>query len=372
MNSEIKKATVFSQESPLQLDCGLSIGPIEVAYEDYGTLNADKSNAILICHALSGDSHVAGQSVEDPKYTGWWDNIVGPNKVIDTTQFYVLCSNVIGGCKGTTGPGSTNPKTNQPYGLDFPVITIRDMVKVQNALVQQLGISKLKCVIGGSMGGMQAIEWAITFPEIVEKCLPIAATSRLSPQALAFDAVGRHAILTDPKWNNGNYYQGPFPDDGLSVARMIGHITYLSEESMNQKFGRNLQNKKEYTYNFETEFQVESYLKYQGDKFATRFDPNSYLYLTKAISYFDLEKQYGSLEKAFEAAASKFLIISISSDWLYPPKQSKEIVKTLLKLNKRVSYCDIHSPYGHDAFLLPNDELNALISSFIHQEDPNG
>ena len=351
----------FSPPQPLNLESGQTLGPIDIAYEAWGTLNSDKSNAILVCHALTGDAH-AGSSENSP---GWWANFIGPNKPLDTNRYYVICSNVLGGCKGSTGPSSINPETGTPYGLSFPVITISDMVKVQKKWIESLGITQLKMVIGGSMGGMQALEWAIQYPESVKSCVPIASTSYLSPQALAFDAVGRHAIVKDPNWNQGDYYQQSSPEAGLGIARMIGHITYLSEESMNQKFGRKLQKKLEYGYDFSTDFEVESYLKYQGDKFVNRFDANSYLYLTKAISYFDLEKKHGSLEAAFKSVTAAFLVISISSDWLYLPKQSKEIVKTLMKLNKEVTYCNLNSAFGHDAFLIDNPELSELVKRFL-------
>ena len=353
----------FSYSDSLDLEGGQTLGPLEIAYESWGTLNADKSNAILVCHALTGDAH-AGDNDDKP---GWWGNFIGPNKPLDTNKYYVLCSNVLGGCKGSTGPASINPETGVAYGLSFPVVTIPDMVKAQKKWIESLGITRLQMVIGGSMGGMQALEWAIQYPEAIKSCVPIASTSYLSPQALAFDAVGRHAIVKDPNWSQGAYYTHASPESGLSIARMIGHITYLSEESMTLKFGRKLQKKQEYGYDFSTDFEVESYLKYQGDKFVTRFDANSYLYLTKAISYFDLEKKYGSLEAAFKRVTASFLVVSISSDWLYLPKQSKEIVKTLMKLNKEVTYCNLNSAFGHDAFLIDNPELSELVKRFLEK-----
>lgn len=348
------KMTLFSKDKPLLLECGKTLGPIEIAYETYGTLNEKKSNTILICHALSGDSHAAGLYKNDPENVGWWDWLIGPNKAIDTNKYFVICSNVLGGCKGSTGPSSINPKTNKPYGLDFPILTISDMVNAQKELISSLEIKKLKMIIGGSMGGMQAMEWAIQFPEMVESCIPIASTHQLSPQAIAFDAVGRHAILKDEK-------------NGLPIARMIGHITYVSTDSMNKKFGRRLQKKTDYGYDFDTDFQIESYLKYQGDKFATRFDAHTYLYITKALSYFDLSKKHGSLLKAFESVSAKFLVIAIDSDWLYPSAQSKAIVKTLIKLNKEVTYCELNSKFGHDAFLLENQDLKDIVSNYLEQ-----
>lgn len=354
--------TGFTQDSPLPLDSGASLYPVAISYETFGTLSATKDNVILICHALTGNSHVSGS----PELPGWWDHLVGPKKAIDTNRFFVICSNVIGGCSGSTGPSSINPATGVPYGIQFPVITIGDMVRAQHALLTALEIPSLHAVIGGSMGGMQALEWAAMYPTYVKSVVAIACTARLSPQALAFDSVGRHAILSDPNWNNGFYYGLDIqPNRGLAIARMIGHITYLSEESMRLKFGRNLQQRSDYGYDFSTEFQVESYLQYQGDKFVNRFDANSYLYLTKAVNYFDLHKKYGSLDIAFQESQAHFLIISISSDWLYPPHQSKELVSTLMKLNKWVSYANLESPYGHDAFLIQNDQLSELIGSFV-------
>ena len=366
---ELQYFTTFT-DVLLPLDSGQTLGNVPIAYETYGTLNSNGTNAILVCHALSGDSHASGYSAHTPNYLGWWDEVIGPGKAIDTHRYFVICSNVLGGCKGSTGPSSLNPATQVAYGLHFPVITIGDMVKVQHALVHHLGIQRLVSVIGGSMGGMQALEWAIMYPEMTSSVIPIATTGRLSPQSLAFDAVGRNAIILDQHWNNGFYYGiTNQPEKGLAIARMIGHITYLSEEAMMLKFGRNLQTKSDYGYDFDTEFQVESYLKYQGEKFVSQFDANSYLYLTKAISYFDLYKKYKSLEQAFENSLSRFLIVSISSDWLYPPKQSKDLVKALMKLNKPVSYCDIQSPYGHDAFLLKSPELEQLLSHFLSNHD---
>ena len=356
----------FEISEDLHLESGATLGPVTIAYETYGELNQDKSNVILVCHALSGDSHAAFGTRENPEDLGWWDNYIGPQKAIDTNKYFVISSNVIGSCRGTTGPSSLNPRTKKPYALSFPVVTIQDMVKAQTLLIHSLGIKYIKAVIGGSMGGMQALAWAINYPEKIEKCIVLASTAKLSTQALAFDAVGRNAIITDPEWHNGNYSEKDTkPKNGLAIARMIGHITYLSDEFMDIKFGRKLQEQDDYGYHFATEFQVESYLKYQGDKFVNRFDANSYLYITKAIGYFDLVKKYGSLENAFKKVLAKFLIISFKSDWLYPPENSKLMVNALLKLNKEVSYFESSSPYGHDAFLLKDNELSEVISSFI-------
>tara|TARA_A100001015_G_C15043258_1_gene741402 strand:- start:2879 stop:4000 length:1122 start_codon:yes stop_codon:yes gene_type:complete len=357
--------TAFEPPNPLQLEGGQTLGPITQAYESYGTLNEAKDNCILVCHALTGDAHAAFSSAEDESYIGWWDRFIGPEKAIDTTQHFVLCINVIGGCKGSTGPASLNPETNKPYGTDFPIITIADMVTAQKALIDHLGISTLKAVIGGSMGGMIALSWTAQYPENVRTCIPIAATGQVSPLAVAFDSVGRKAIRTDANYTDGHYYDQSTPTAGLSVARMIGHITYLSEQSMDKKFGRDLQDASGYHFHFGSEFQIESYLNYQGEKFVNRFDANSYVYLTKAVSYFDLANSYGSFDNAFRKSTARFLVIAITSDWLYTPKQSKAIVNSLMRLNKDVSYAEIDSYYGHDAFLIENDELNQALTVFI-------
>lgn len=356
---------VVEAANPLELACGKKIAPIDVAYETYGRLSDRGNNAILICHALSGDAHVAGYNSPDDKKPGWWDIMVGPGKGIDTNKYFVICSNFLGGCSGTTGPCSINPATNRPYGLDFPMITIADMVKVQKLLLDKLGIKKLLAVIGGSMGGMQVLQWAIEYPDFVKTAIPIATTGHLRAQSIAFDAVGRNAILADPNFAEGKYGNGNGPDRGLAMARMIGHITYLSEESMREKFGRQLRSKDRYSYDFNSEFAVETYLDYQGQSFVERFDANSYLYITKAIDYFDLTKDYGSMDKAFANAKSRFLVISFASDWLFTPAQSKAIVNALVADKKDVSYCNIASPYGHDAFLLEPEVLGSLISGFL-------
>ncbi|MGD2174471.1 MAG: homoserine O-acetyltransferase [Candidatus Brocadiaceae bacterium] len=351
----------------LELRSGVRLGPIDVAYETYGELAAERDNAVLICHALSGDAHVAGRhSPDDPK-PGWWDLMVGPGKGIDTDRYFVICANCIGGCKGSTGPGSTNPETGRPYGLDFPMVTISDMVRVQHALVREhLGLEKLLCVIGGSMGGMQVLQWAIDHPGMVVSAVPIATTARLSALGIAFDEVGRQAIYSDPDWNDGDYYDGTPPARGLGVARMVGHITYLSDRSMREKFGRRLQERDEVGYDFgPPDFQVESYLRYKGGSFVERFDANSYLYITKAMDYFDLVADYGSLVNAFEGARSRFLVISYSGDWLFPTYQSKEIVRALQGNGVPVTFCQLASEYGHDAFLLKDPQLEDAVSSFL-------
>ncbi|MFH1371175.1 MAG: homoserine O-acetyltransferase [Planctomycetota bacterium] len=356
---------VVEEDNPLELACGKTLGPIDVAYETYGKPDANGENAILICHALSGNAHVAGFNSPNDRKSGWWDNMVGPGKGIDTNKYFVICSNFLGGCSGTTGPSSTNPKTGKPYALDFPIITIADMVRVQKLLLDKLGVKKLLAVIGGSIGGMQVLQWALLYPDFVRSVLPIATTSHLSSQSIAFDAVGRNAILADPNFADGQYQGKGQPARGLGIARMIGHITYLSEESMREKFGRKLRSAEDYKYDFDSEFAVETYLDYQGQSFVERFDANSYLYITKAADYFDLAKDFGSLEKAFANVKSRFLVVSLSSDWLFTPEQSKAMVEALAANRKDVSYCDLASPYGHDAFLLEVEALGQFICCFL-------
>jgi len=359
----IVETKFYNLSEDIILEGGGRLEDITIAYETYGKLNKQKSNAILVCHALSGDSHAAGWHQGDGK-PGWWDIIIGPGKCLDTERYFVICSNVLGGCKGSTGPSSINPKTGKSYGLEFPLITIKDIITAQKKLIDHLSIKQLFSVIGGSMGGMQVLQWCVSYPNMVRLAIPIATTAYSSPQQIAFNEVGRRAIVSDHKWNNGNYYSGELPNEGLSLARMIGHITYLSNESMYQKFGRRLQDKDEYSYDFKTDFEVESYLHYQGDTFTKRFDANSYLYLSKAIDYFDLTDN-GSLSDAFKGVEAKFLIISVDSDWLYPPSESKEIVMALTANNVDVNYCQIKSNYGHDAFLLESGQLNYIISGFF-------
>jgi homoserine O-acetyltransferase len=366
MTIETVETKYFDIEGIIELESGQKLKNVQVAYETYGELNASKDNAILLLHALTGDAHAAGYHQGDKK-PGWWDIMVGPNKAFDTNKYFIICSNMLGGCKGTTGPSSINPDTDKIYGLDFPVITIEDAVKVQKKLIDFLGIKKL-CVAGGSMGGMQAMEWAIEHKNMVTHSIIIASTSRLSAQGIAFNTVGRNAILSDPNWNNGNYYDGEKPEKGLAIARMVGHITYLCEESMHKKFARRFQDKESPNFNFDIDFEVESYLAHQGQIFVDRFDANSYLYITKAIDYFDLASKYGSLEQAFSDTDAKFLVISFSSDWLFPSSQSKEIVNALMKNQKDVSFCEIESPYGHDAFLLEHETQTKIIKSFLAED----
>ncbi|WP_406657551.1 homoserine O-acetyltransferase [Methanolobus sp. ZRKC2] len=346
-----------------RLDSGKDLKGATLAYETYGNLNADKSNAILVCHALTGDAHAAGWHSGDKK-PGWWDTLIGPGKALDTGKFFVICSNILGGCKGSTGPSSINPETGNPYGLEFPVITIGDIVRAQKELVNHLGIQKLFAVIGGSMGGVQVLQWTTSYPESVSKAIAIATTSRSSPQQIAFNEVARIAIASDPDWNKGDYYTGNSPTHGLALARMIGHITYLSDDSMQEKFGRRLQDKENYDFNIDFDFEVESYLHYQGQSFTKRFDANSYLYITKALDYFDLSRN-GSLKEGLKDVKAKFLVIAVSSDWLYPPYQSREIVAALSANDKEATYREIESNYGHDAFLLESGHLNYLISNFL-------
>jgi homoserine O-acetyltransferase len=351
------------------LESGSRLGPVVLAYESYGALAPDRGNAILVLHALSGDSHAAGYYAADDEKPGWWDCMVGPGKGIDTDKYFVICANVIGSCMGSTGPSSINPATGRAYGLDFPVVTIGDMVTAQKALVDHLGIERLLCVVGGSIGGMQVLEWCVRFPEKVAAAVPLATTMRHSALAIAFNEVARQSIMADPNWNLGDYYAGAKPALGLAVARMIGHITYLSDESMRLKFGRRLQDKSDFSFNFDADFQVESYLRYQGRKFVDRFDANSFLYITKAADYFDLGKQHGegSAVKALSKARARFLVIAFTSDWLYPTYQAREIVKALKKNGRDVSFCEIEAEWGHDAFLIPGERLPKLIHGFLER-----
>ena len=363
---ETKMVRLFEGAAKLALECGRSLGPIDVAYETYGELNEARDNAVLIIHALSGDAHAAGRHRAEERKPGWWDRMVGPGKAFDTDRYWVICSNCLGGCMGTTGPSSVDPETGQPYGLRFPMITISDLVEVQRALLDHLGVERLLAAAGGSMAGMQVLDWAIRQPGRVAGAIPIATTARLSAQGIAFDAVGRNAILRDENYQGGMYYTtGRFPGTGLAVARMVGHITYLSEEAMHAKFGRRLQYTDDYRYDFANEFSVETYLDYQGSAFVDRFDANTYLYFSKAMDYFDLARQYGSLGAALARTESRFLVLSYDSDWLFPPAQSREIVNALLEAGKDVTYCNIDCPYGHDSFLLETATGGALIAGFL-------
>ncbi|MFW6005807.1 MAG: homoserine O-acetyltransferase MetX [Candidatus Bipolaricaulota bacterium] len=357
----------FHYDEDIVLESGRKFGPIDVAYETYGELNKDRSNAVLICHALTGDAHAAGWHDGEEK-PGWWDNMIGPGKAFDTDKYFVISSNVLGGCQGTTGPSSINPETGEPYGLNFPVITVKDMITVQRKLLEYLGVDRIFAVAGGSLGGMQALQWAVTWPEKVKFVIPIATTAQSTPQQIALDEVRRRAIMSDPKWNEGDYYGDRSPEDGLRLARMIGHITYLSDTSMKEKFGRKLQSGKKFNFDFDVDFEVENYLHYKGGSFVERFDANSYLYLTKAVDYFDLTNGGDRpLTEAFSDVESKFLVISITSDWLYPPYQSKEIVKALESNDVEVTYSEITSTYGHDAFFLEPGQLHHMVANFLSQ-----
>lgn len=358
---ETKIYTFAKPPCEMSLTSGRSIGPITLAYETYGVLNNERSNAVLVCHALSGDAHAAGVSGEDQ--AGWWDAMIGPGKAFDTNKWFVICSNVIGGCKGSTGPSSVNHQTEKPYALDFPLITIADMVEAQRRLMDYLGIYKIFAVVGGSMGGMQALQWASSYPERVRSAIPIAAALRHSPQQIAFNEVIRQAIMADPDWHKGSYYSLGQPKKGLAIARMIGHITFMSDQSMEEKFSRKLKNG-DYSFKFTDDFEVEGYLRYRGDNFVKRFDANSYLYITKAMDYFDL---YGeNFLPGMKKTDTRFLVISFKSDWLYPSHQSQEIVRLLKKRHMTTTYCELGSTYGHDAFLVEIEEQTRLIGNFLN------
>ena len=348
----------------LTLDCGVTLMNVDVAYETYGTLNTDRSNAILVLHAFSGDAHAAGISKETGQ-PGWWSPMIGPGLAFDTDRHFVISSNVLGGCRGTTGPGSIDPATGERYAMRFPVITVSDMVRLQKMLIEHLGIERLLAVTGGSMGGMQALEWAVAFPESVAAAIPIAATARHSAQQIAFNEVGGQAIMADPDWNEGNYYEAKPPARGLAVARMVGHITYMSDASMRDKFGRRLRDKDAFGFDFSVDFEVESYLRHRSSQFVNRFDANSYLYITKAMDYFDLSAGHASLASAFDQTRARFLVLSFTSDWLYPTYQSLETVSALRSRNIDVAFCELPSTYGHDAFLVETKEQSEMIAGFL-------
>ncbi len=373
--TELKHQTLTVPSDGLRLSSGEFLTEVVVAYETYGTLAEDKKNVIYICHALTGDSHAAFRYSPDDPEPGWWDPIIGPGKAIDTDKFFVVCSNILGGCKGTTGPNSIDPASGKPYGAKFPLVTIKDVVCVQKMLLDQLGIPELYCVIGGSMGGMQSLEWSISYPDYVRKCICIASAVSLSPQALAFDIIGRQEIEFDPHWNDGDYYDNADkPAKGLSRARQIGHVTYLSSAAMENKFGREQKegNDSIRSGKFSTSFQVESYLNYQGNKFVKRFDANAYLYISRMMDMFDLAKEHGSVKDAFRDTQCEFLIVSISTDWLFPPSQQLEIVSSLLSNRKPVSYFNLDSQYGHDAFLIEYDDLGPGIQAFLNGKVDQG
>ena len=372
---------------PLVLDCGRTLHPVRIAYETYGTLSPDRDNVLLVCHALSGDAHAAGFAKTPPaestrdgfaaedrdgtsgKGLGWWDGMIGPGKAFDTDRFFVVSTNLLGGCRGTTGPSSVNPATGKPYGSDFPVITVADMVRAERAFLDEIGIQRLAAVAGGSLGGMQAFEWAISYPDQVDAIVAIASTHALQPQGVAWNAIARNAIVADPAWQGGHYYgTGRTPDAGMSVARMVGHITYLSARSLGEKFARRLQFADDIRYILtEPEFEVESYLRHQADSFVRRFDANTYLYTSRALTYFDLARQYGSgrLVEALRPMRARTLLIAFSSDWLYPPSGSLEIAEALRALGRDVECHIIDAPYGHDCFLLEEARQTPMIQSFL-------
>ena len=347
-----KKHVTF--EDGIVLTSGEIISPLTIAYETFGSISPKKDNVILIDHALTGDSHCAGYYTESDAKPGWWDPLIGPGKAFDTNKYFIVCSNCLGGCEGTTGPASVNPKTGKPYALSFPVITIRDMVNAQHKLLDHLGIDKLLAVSGGSMGGMSVLDWAVAYPEKVRSIIPVSTCGRLSPQGIAFSEVERQAIISDPNWNNGNYYDKTPPANGLSIARMIAHITYLSSESIQSKFGRKVES-------------IESYLNYQGERFVERFDANSYIYLTKAMDFYDIAENCDSLEEGAAKIKSKALFISFRSDWLFPPRETLDLVDAIRKNNTDVDYHEIESKYGHDAFLVEYPKYSYLISRFLER-----
>ena len=350
---------------PLRLDGGALLAPVEIAYETYGTLAPGGGNAMLVCHALTGDQHLASAHPRTGK-PGWWQRMVGPGRPIDTDRYFVICTNVLGSCMGTSGPASIDPATGRPFAMTFPVITIRDMVRAQALLLDHLGVARLAAVVGGSMGGMQALSWAATFPERVAKCVVIASTARHSAQNIAFHEVGRQAVMADPNWRGGDYYDGDPPAAGLAVARMAAHITYLSEAGLTEKFGRRLQAREQKSFGFDADFQVESYLRHQGLAFSDRFDANSYLYITRALDYFDLAEEHGGmLANAFRGAATRFCLVSFDTDWLYPTSESRNIVHALMAAGAPASFVELSSPFGHDAFLLESPELDRVMHGFL-------
>ncbi len=375
--------------APLSLDCGRTLEHVRIAYETYGQLSPQRDNVVVVCHALSGDAHAAGWS-DDPEAPsavdgfgaddrgikprgglGWWDGMVGPGKAFDTDRYFVVCTNLLGSCRGSTGPGSINPRTGKPYGLDFPVVTVGDMVRAEKRALDVLGIDTVLAVGGGSLGGMRALEWTVAFPDSVRSCISIASTSHLGSQGVAWNAIARNAILADPNWQGGYYYgTGRAPTAGIGVARMVGHVTYLSAESMREKFARRLQDRQQYSYTLtEPDFAVESYLRHQADSFAGRFDANSYLYISRALTYFDLARDHGggSLERAVAGARAKYLLVSFSSDWLYPPRDSHELETALRSQGKSVEHHEIQASYGHDSFLLEERQQAPIIAAFLDE-----
>jgi homoserine O-acetyltransferase len=360
------EVALFGPDQPLRLDCGVDLAPFQIAYQTYGTLNADRSNAVLICHALTGDQH-AGNKHPITGKPGWWLTLLGPGKPLDTERYFIICSNVLGGCMGSTGPASTNPATGKVWGLDFPVVTIPDMVRAQAMLIDRLGIDKLLCVVGGSMGGMQVMQWTAAYPERVFSAFAIATATRHSAQNIAFHELGRQAVMADPEWCGGRYFDHSLhPHRGLAVARMAAHITYLSDAALHRKFGRRMQDRELPTFSFDADFQVESYLRYQGSSFVERFDANSYLYLTRAMDYFDIAADHGGvLAKAFSGVKTRFCVVSFTSDWLFPTPESRAIVHALNASSARVSFAEIETDKGHDAFLLDVPEFIDIARGFM-------
>lgn len=358
---------LFQASSPMRFASGQELGSVRVTFETYGKLNADASNAIFVCHALTGDAHAAGLHSESDKKPGWWDGFIGPGKGLDTNRYFVICANVLGGCQGTTGPSSIDPATGKRFCLNFPFLTIRDVVTVHAELVKSLGINKLLAVVGGSLGGMQVLEWVVRYPDQVKAAVVLASAPKLSAQGIAFNAVGRRAIYADPGFSNGDYYDSEGPRYGLALARMVAHITYLSEDSIELKFGRKLQDSDHFAFSMqkETEFQIESYLHYQGKRFVQRFDANSYLYLTRMMDYFDLSDGFESLSDAFAQTKARFLVASYDTDWLFPTSQSRELVSALMKVRRHVSFVELRCPFGHDSFLIDLEPLAALVSPFL-------
>lgn len=366
---ECRTANLFSEQNPLRFQIGEELTSVTVAYETYGTLNAAKDNAVYVCHALTGDAHAAGVHEEDDAKPGWWDGFIGPGKALDTKKYFVICANVLGGCQGTTGPGSVNAASGKRFCLEFPFLTVSDIVTVHSELVRHLGIEKLLAIVGGSLGGMQVLDWSVRYPDQMSGSVVLASAPKLAAQGIAFNAVGRRAIYGDAGFQKGEYYDSEGPRYGLALARMVAHITYLSEDSIELKFGRRLQDSDRFAYDMqkETEFQIESYLHYQGKRFVQRFDANSYVYLTRAMDYFDLSEGHDSLADAVKDVQSRFLVASYDTDWLFPTSQSKELVSALLQVGKHVSFTELPCPYGHDSFLIDLGPLTDMVGPFLEQ-----
>lgn len=361
----------FVHTEPFLFSSGQTLPGFTLRYETYGTLGVTRDNAVLICHALSGDHHCAGHHTPEDRKPGWWNNLIGPGKAVDTNRFFVVCANVLGGCQGSSGPTSPDPVTGRPYGVAFPFVTIHDMVHAQKLLLDHLGVASLHAVIGGSMGGMQALQFSISYPAFTRRVLAMATTSREGAQAIAFNEVGRQAIMQDPDWNNGDYPKGGGPRTGLAIARMMAHITYVSDASMDRKFGRRKKDGANGNgYTFGTQFEVEGYLRHQGQAFINRFDANSYLYITRALDHFDLAQAHGSLEAAFSVVQAETLVVGFTSDWLFPPEQNRTIAHALLRAGKRASYAELATDLGHDSFLLESEELYNLVRGFLDRRDP--